>query len=100
MQDNNNPKYFILDYTHEELENILERVADADLVSLEQVKELINQAQFGGADFTGFAKITYVDEGNEVEVVKHSGEKCERCWNYVDHVEDGICPRCKAVISE
>jgi len=46
------------------------------------------------------SKITYVEEGNEVEVVKHSGEKCERCWNYVDHVEDGICPRCKAVISE
>ncbi len=46
------------------------------------------------------SKITYVDEGKEVEVVKHSGEKCERCWNYVDHVEDGICPRCKHIISK
>lgn len=59
---NNNPKYYILDYTHEELENLLERIADADSVSEERVMELINQAQFGGADFSGFARIEYVDK--------------------------------------
>ena len=59
---NNNPKYFILDYTHEELMNILERVADYEGVSEERVLELINAAQFGDADFSGYAKITYVDE--------------------------------------
>lgn len=58
---NNNPKYYILDYTHEELENLLERIADADSISEERVIELINQAQFGGADFSGFARIEYVD---------------------------------------
>lgn len=59
---NNNPKYYILDYTHEELENLLERIADADSISEERVIELINQAQFGGADFSGFARIEYVDD--------------------------------------
>ena len=59
---NNNPKYFILDYTHEELMNILERVADYEGVSEERVLELINAAQFGNTDFSGYAKITYVDE--------------------------------------
>lgn len=59
---NNNPKYYILDYTHEELVNILERMADAELITEERVMELINQAQFGGADFSGFARIEYVDQ--------------------------------------
>ena len=46
------------------------------------------------------SKITYTADGNEVEVIKHPGQKCERCWNYVDHTEDGICDRCKEVISK
>ena len=62
MSENQNPKYFILEYTHEELMNILERVSDADLISEERVQELINQAQFGGTDFSGYAKVSYVDE--------------------------------------
>ena len=62
MANNNNPKYFLLDYTHEELVNILERAADCDNVSEERVIELINAAQFGDADFSGYALITYVDE--------------------------------------
>ena len=45
------------------------------------------------------SKITYVDSGNEVEVVKHPGEKCDRCWKYVDHTHDGICDRCREAIS-
>ena len=45
------------------------------------------------------SKITYVDSGEEVEVVKHSGEKCDRCWKYVDHLDNGLCDRCKEAIS-
>lgn len=62
VDKNNSPKYFILDYTHEELMNILERAADFEGVSEERVQELIQAAQFGNADFSGYAKITYVDE--------------------------------------
>lgn len=58
----NNPKYFLLNYTHDELMDILERAANCDALTEEQVQEMINEAQFGNADFSGFAKITYVDE--------------------------------------
>lgn len=44
------------------------------------------------------SKISYQSSGKEIEVIKHSGEKCERCWNYVDHTENGICDRCKTII--
>jgi len=33
-----------------------------------------------------------------VKVVKSSGEKCERCWNYVEHTHDGLCPRCESIL--
>ena len=46
------------------------------------------------------SKITYTIDGNEVEVIKHPGQKCERCWNYVDHIKDEICDRCREVISK
>ena len=40
----------------------------------------------------------------KVEVVRHSGHFCERCWNYDDNgikQEDGtyLCPRCNKVIN-
>ncbi len=33
-----------------------------------------------------------------VKVVKSDGEKCERCWNYVDETKDGLCPRCQSIL--
>ena len=33
-----------------------------------------------------------------VKVEHATGEKCERCWMYNDHLEDGLCPRCKEVL--
>ena len=33
-----------------------------------------------------------------VKVVKSNGEKCERCWNYVDHTHEGLCPRCESIL--
>lgn len=33
-----------------------------------------------------------------VKVEKSHGEKCERCWNYVEHTEEGLCPRCKEIL--
>lgn len=60
-RNNNNPKYFLLDYTHEELINILERASDCDNITEERVIELISKAQFGDADFSGYATTDYVD---------------------------------------
>ena len=35
-----------------------------------------------------------------VKVEHATGEKCERCWMYNDHIEDGLCPRCKKVLEK
>lgn len=35
-----------------------------------------------------------------VKVEHATGEKCERCWMYNDHIEDGLCPRCKDVLEK
>lgn len=35
-----------------------------------------------------------------VKVEHSTGEKCERCWMYNDHLEDGLCPRCKEVLEK
>ena len=35
-----------------------------------------------------------------VKVEHATGEKCERCWMYNDHLKDGLCPRCKEVLEK
>ena len=33
--------------------------------------------------------------------VEHArGEKCERCWQYSEEIEDGLCKRCHKIIHE
>jgi isoleucyl-tRNA synthetase len=40
------------------------------------------------------------DEKEELNVsVSHAdGEKCERCWVYSIECENGVCPRCAAIL--
>ncbi len=41
-----------------------------------------------------------VGEGLSVSVAPATGAKCARCWKFHDHVgEDGLCPRCHAVLN-
>ena len=44
-------------------------------------------------------KLVAKDNLEEIEVtVEHAtGEKCERCWQYHDHLENGLCHRCATV---
>ncbi len=35
-----------------------------------------------------------------VKVAHADGEKCERCWMYDEHTQDGLCPRCKKVLED
>jgi len=44
------------------------------------------------------SKVEFIDSIADVEVSKSTGEKCNRCWNYVDHLNGDICDRCKSVI--
>ena len=45
------------------------------------------------------SQVELVEGEAVVKVEKASGEKCPRCWNYDEHVdENGLCPRCHAVM--
>ena len=45
------------------------------------------------------SQVELVEGESAVKVEKASGEKCPRCWNYDEHVdENGLCPRCHAVM--
>lgn len=35
-----------------------------------------------------------------VKIERSTGEKCNRCWNYVDELEDGICHRCASILKD
>ena len=34
-----------------------------------------------------------------VKIERSTGEKCNRCWNYVDHLNGDICDRCHNIIN-
>ena len=45
------------------------------------------------------SKVEFTSDIEDVEVEKSNGQKCNRCWNYVDELHPGdICNRCKNVI--
>ena len=61
--NNNSLKYYVLDYTHEELVNILDRIADFEGgITEERVLELIRDIQFGDVDTSNFATKELVEQ--------------------------------------
>jgi hypothetical protein len=81
MADNNNSKYYVLDYTHEELMNLLDRINDLESgVSEDRVIELIDEAQFGDVDTTNFVTKEYLsDEIDKIELAQGpKGDKGEQ----------------------
>ena len=40
------------------------------------------------------------EEKMGIKVEHADGEKCERCWMYDEHTEDGLCPRCVKYITK
>jgi hypothetical protein len=61
--NNNSLKYYVLDYTHEELVNILDRIADFEGgITEERVLELIRDTQFGDVDTSNFATKELVEQ--------------------------------------
>ena len=78
-------------------------------------KELLNQFKFDeAAKLFVVSSFKLADHKNDdmdeysfsfINVKHHNGERCDRCWNYVDDIitlEDGskVCPRCKKVLEE
>ena len=45
------------------------------------------------------SKVEYTTQGEEVVIEKSTGEKCNRCWNYVDHLNGDICDRCYSIVN-
>lgn len=45
------------------------------------------------------SKVVYSEE-KEIKVEKSTGEKCNRCWNYVDELVEDICPRCHHILND
>lgn len=61
--NNNSLKYFVLDYTHEELVNILDRIEDFEGgITEERALELIRDVQFGDVDTSNFATKELVEQ--------------------------------------
>ena len=44
------------------------------------------------------------DNETKVEISRHEGKKCERCWSYHHSLEEiegsCVCPRCKKVLDD
>lgn len=44
--------------------------------------------------------VVFDEKTENVLVEKSNGAKCTRCWNYVDHLEDGeVCARCHTILN-
>ena len=52
-----------------------------------------------GEQFTSLKESTFTN-GDKVtiSVMKARGEKCVRCWVYLAHEKDGVCPRCEEAV--
>lgn len=46
------------------------------------------------------ANVTGKDVECQVYVTRPSGQKCERCWRYLELTEEGLCRRCDSVMKE
>ena len=46
------------------------------------------------------SKVEFTDEVSSICIEKSQGEKCSRCWNYVDHLKEDICERCDHILHE
>lgn len=62
----------------------------------DEEKNLI--AKLGEEEVSRILIVSGFEMADESKVIKHTGEKCERCWNYFDdiHEKDGhkLCSRC------
>jgi isoleucyl-tRNA synthetase len=54
---------------------------------------IVSKATFTNDELNKYDKV-------EVKVIKSTGHKCNRCWNYVDELEGDICPRCANILKD
>lgn len=77
--------------------------AEVELTVTGEEAELITKGLGEAAAQWMIVSKAVVAEGAErsVKVIKASGTKCPRCWNYSSEAnEDGLCPRCQAAVAK
>ncbi|MBQ9564852.1 MAG: isoleucine--tRNA ligase [Synergistaceae bacterium] len=77
----------------------LKRVIDA--FTPEELADICIVSQFEWSDAPSLeTRFTDEETGLELAAGRARGTKCPRCWKYTEHAhEDGLCPRCAAVMS-
>jgi len=77
--------------------NVKLNLTDKYKIVQEELEEYLHQLLIvSKIEFTE-DKLTKYDYVN-VDVEKSNGHKCARCWNYVDAVNNDICPRCENIL--
>ena len=77
--------------------------AEVDLTVTSEEAELISKGLGDAVAQWMIVSRAVVETGAErsVKVVKASGTKCPRCWNYSEETdENGLCPRCAAAVAK
>ncbi len=78
----------------EKLKSLLNKISKEELARLFVVSEIGVVESNDGED---------LDVSN-VKIIKHTGHRCDRCWNYVDeiheHGEHHLCSRCLEAIGD
>lgn len=77
--------------------NIVLHLSDKYNVVVDELNKYLHQLLIvSKVEFTDETLTKY--DNVEVKVIKSSGSKCNRCWNYVDDLVEDICPRCANII--
>ena len=109
-----NNKYLVLNKIRDQANKALEAARNQGLVKGSNEAELKLDIKSGNykellddldkvelARLLSFSKVSYV-EGTGTEVVPVKGEKCLRCWNFYNKLNDfmgqPVCPRCEAAL--
>lgn len=76
--------------------------ADLTIKLPKKMKESIDKLETNLIQVLMVSHIHYeISDKLEVTATPSNGHKCERCWNYVDTVNDEqVCPRCEKVLEE
>ena len=81
--------------------------AHVTLYPVDSVKTLLNQLSVNLAQIFIVSKLEIKEQGQgqfqgrhlSIDVVACEGETCERCWQVVDHLHDGLCDRCHTIVN-
>ncbi len=72
--------------------------AEVKIPDIQEYQDIKNQLLHCLHQLFIVSKVEFTNEVKDITIEKSHNEKCNRCWNYVEHLEGDICPRCHQVI--